>query len=64
MAPGSLWAQNELCGSLALRGLRCRPAPASALLQRNLLVYGLGGVVLPFPCIKLIDLALAGMGVS
>jgi K+-transporting ATPase ATPase B chain len=49
---------------LALRGIRYRPAPASALLQRNLLVYGLGGVVLPFPCIKLIDLALAGMGVS
>ena len=49
---------------LALRGIRYRPAPASALLQRNLLVFGLGGVVLPFPCIKLIDLALAGMGVS
>ncbi len=49
---------------LALRGIRYRPAPASALLRRNILVYGLGGVVLPFPCIKLIDLALTAMGVS
>ena len=49
---------------LALRGIQYRPAPASALLQRTLLVFGLGGVVLPFPCIKLIDLALTGMGVS
>lgn len=49
---------------LALRGIRYRPAPASALLQRNLLVFGLGGVVLPFPCIKLIDVALTALGVS
>lgn len=49
---------------LALRGIRYRPAPASALLQRNLLVFGLGGVVLPFPCIKLIDVALTAVGVS
>jgi hypothetical protein len=43
---------------LALRGVRYRPAPASALLRRNLLVYGLGGVVVPFIGIKLIDLLL------
>jgi potassium-transporting ATPase ATP-binding subunit len=49
---------------LALRGIRYRPAPASALLRRNLLVYGLGGVVLPFPCIKLIDMALTALGVG
>ncbi|MDI1436487.1 potassium-transporting ATPase subunit KdpB [Polyangium sorediatum] len=49
---------------IALRGIRYRPAPAPALLRRNLLVYGLGGVVLPFPCIKLIDLVLAGLGVG
>jgi len=49
---------------LALRGIRYRPSPAAALLRRNLLVYGLGGVLLPFPCIKLIDLALTVMGVS
>ena len=47
---------------LALRGIAYRPAPASELLQKNLLVYGLGGVVLPFPFIKLIDLFLAGTG--
>lgn len=49
---------------LALRGIHYRPAPASQLLRRNLLVYGLGGVVLPFPCIKLIDVLLTGLGVS
>jgi K+-transporting ATPase ATPase B chain len=49
---------------LALRGIRYRPAPASALLRRNLLVFGLGGVLLPFPCIKLIDAALAAAGVG
>jgi K+-transporting ATPase ATPase B chain len=47
---------------LALRGVRYRPAPAGALLRRNLLSYGLGGVVLPFPFIKLIDMALVGLG--
>ncbi|MDR6594742.1 potassium-transporting ATPase subunit KdpB [Saccharothrix longispora] len=41
---------------LALRGVRYRPAGASALLRRNLLVYGLGGVVAPFVGIRLIDL--------
>jgi K+-transporting ATPase ATPase B chain len=49
---------------LALRGIRYRPAPASALLSRNLLVYGLGGLVLPFPFIKVIDLGLTALGLS
>lgn len=44
---------------LALRGVRFRPMGATALLRRNMLVYGLGGVILPFPAIKLIDMALA-----
>jgi len=48
---------------LALRGIKYRPAPASSLLRRNLLVYGLGGVVMPFPFIKLIDVILVAMGV-
>ncbi|NMO54961.1 potassium-transporting ATPase subunit KdpB [Actinoplanes sp. TBRC 11911] len=41
---------------LALRGVRYRPSSASALLRRNLWIYGVGGVILPFICIKLIDL--------
>ena len=49
---------------LALRGIKYRPAPAPVLLRRNLLVYGLGGVVLPFPCIKILDLALTALGVG
>ncbi len=44
---------------LALRGVRYRPASASQILSRNLLVYGLGGVVAPFLGIKLIDLVVA-----
>lgn len=41
---------------LALRGVRYRPSSATALLRRNLLIYGLGGLILPFIGIKLIDL--------
>jgi len=41
---------------LALKGVRYRPSSASALLRRNLLIYGLGGVVTPFAGIWLIDL--------
>ena len=44
---------------LALRGVAYRPIGAEALLRRNLLVYGLGGVILPFIGIKLIDLLMA-----
>jgi K+-transporting ATPase ATPase B chain len=40
---------------LALRGVKYRPLSAGALLRRNLLVYGLGGVIAPFPGIWLID---------
>jgi potassium-transporting ATPase ATP-binding subunit len=48
---------------LALRGVAYRPAPAAHLLRSNLLVYGLGGLVLPFPFIKLGDLLLGLLGV-
>jgi potassium-transporting ATPase ATP-binding subunit len=41
---------------LALRGVRYRPIGATALLRRNLLIYGLGGIIAPFAGIKLIDL--------
>jgi K+-transporting ATPase ATPase B chain len=44
---------------LALRGVRYTPASASQILQRNLLIYGIGGVILPFVGIKLIDLVVA-----
>jgi K+-transporting ATPase ATPase B chain len=44
---------------LALRGVRYRPLGAGAVLRRNLLIYGLGGLVAPFVGIKLIDLFLA-----
>ncbi len=43
---------------LALRGVRFRPASASAILRRNLLIYGLGGVVAPFVGIKAIDVII------
>jgi len=46
---------------LALRGVRYRAIGATALLRRNLLVYGIGGIILPFIGIKLIDLLLASL---
>jgi K+-transporting ATPase ATPase B chain len=49
---------------LALRGIAYRPIGAAALLRRNLLVYGVGGVILPFVGIKLIDLVLAAAGLA
>ncbi|HWR50574.1 MAG TPA: potassium-transporting ATPase subunit KdpB [Bryobacteraceae bacterium] len=47
---------------LALRGIRYRPVTAAELLQRHLLIYGLGGVALPFIGIKAIDLIISGAG--
>jgi K+-transporting ATPase ATPase B chain len=47
---------------LALRGVQYRPLGAAALLQRSLLIYGVGGIVAPFVGIKLIDLALTLVG--
>jgi K+-transporting ATPase ATPase B chain len=46
---------------LALRGVQYKPMSAQALLRRNLIVYGLGGVAVPFIGIKLIDLAITGL---
>ena len=48
---------------LALRGVRFRAASAVAVLRRNLLVYGFGGLVVPFVGIKLIDLVVSGLGI-
>jgi len=47
---------------LALRGVRFRPASAAAMLRRNLLIYGAGGVIAPFVGIKLIDLIVGATG--
>ncbi len=49
---------------LALKGVKYRPASASALLTRNVLVYGLGGIITPFIGIKLIDMGLAAVGLA
>src|SRR5207302_10744683 len=46
---------------LALRGVKYRPIPASALLRNNLLIYGVGGLIVPFIGIKLIDLLLVAL---
>lgn len=46
---------------IALRGIRFRPLGAGAILRRNLLIYGLGGIIAPFAGIKLIDLVLSAM---
>ena len=44
---------------LALKGVQYKPIGASALLRRNLLIYGLGGVIAPFIGIKLIDMVVS-----
>lgn len=43
---------------LALRGVDYKPIGAEAILKRNLLIYGLGGIIIPFIGIKLIDLVV------
>jgi len=47
---------------LALRGISYRAMDAATLLRRNLLLYGVGGVVVPFVGIKAIDLLITGLG--
>jgi K+-transporting ATPase ATPase B chain len=49
---------------LALRGVRYAPATAAALLRRNLLIYGVGGLIVPFAGIKAIDVAITGLGLA
>jgi K+-transporting ATPase ATPase B chain len=49
---------------LALRGVKYRPIPAVALLRQNLLIYGVGGLLVPFAGIKLIDMALVFLGIA
>ena len=49
---------------LALKGVAYRPIGAAALLRRNLLVYGLGGIIAPFIGIKIVDLAVSALGLA
>ena len=49
---------------LALRGVQYRPSTAAALLRRNLLIYGVGGLIVPFVGIKLIDIVVAATGLA
>ncbi len=49
---------------LALRGVSYRPSTAAALLRRNLLIYGLGGLIVPFVGIKAIDATLVALNLA
>ncbi|WP_026734803.1 potassium-transporting ATPase subunit KdpB [Fischerella sp. PCC 9605] len=49
---------------LALKGVKFRPLTSNQLLQRNIFIYGLGGVIAPFIAIKLIDLAITAIGLA
>ncbi len=49
---------------LALRGVTYRPVGAASILRRNLLVYGLGGIIVPFIGIKLIDMCVSAVGLA
>jgi K+-transporting ATPase ATPase B chain len=46
---------------LALKGVKYRPVGAASILRRNMLIYGVGGILLPFVGIKLIDLVLVAL---
>ena len=49
---------------LALKGVRFRPLGAAKILARNLLIYGLGGILLPFVGIKIIDIIITAIGLA
>jgi K+-transporting ATPase ATPase B chain len=49
---------------LALRGVKYRPMSAASLLRRNLLIYGLGGIIVPFIGIKIIDVLIHAIGLA
>ena len=49
---------------LALRGVTYRPIGAAAILRRNLLLYGVGGIIVPFIGIKLIDMIVTSIGLA
>jgi K+-transporting ATPase ATPase B chain len=49
---------------LALKGVKYRPLSAAALLRRNLLIYGLGGIIAPFVGIKVIDVIIHALGLA
>jgi K+-transporting ATPase ATPase B chain len=49
---------------LALRGVQYRPTGAASILRRNLLIYGVGGIIVPFIGIKLIDLVVTAIGLA
>jgi K+-transporting ATPase ATPase B chain len=49
---------------LALRGVTYKPVGAASILRRNLLIYGLGGLVVPFVGIKLIDMLVTATGLA
>lgn len=65
-----MWLNNIFGGvgvgliPLALRGVSYNPLGAAAILRRNLLIYGVGGVALPFLGIKAIDLVLVAVGLA
>ena len=49
---------------LALRGVKYRPTAAAALLRSNLVIYGVGGIIVPFIGIKLVDMLITAVGLA
>jgi K+-transporting ATPase ATPase B chain len=50
--------------TLALKGVTYKPVGSDSILRRNLLIYGLGGLIVPFIGIKLIDMAVTAIGLA
>jgi K+-transporting ATPase ATPase B chain len=49
---------------LALKGVKYRPLGAAGLLRRNILVYGIGGIIIPFVGIKAVDVVVSALGLA
>jgi len=49
---------------LSLKGVRYVPQSAASVLRRNLMIYGIGGIIVPFPGIKLIDIIINAIGLA
>ncbi len=56
--------KNRGALGVALRGVKYRPMAAAALLPNNLLIYGVGGIIIPFIGIKLIDMLITRVGLA
>jgi hypothetical protein len=61
---GDLQCADHHCAHPALRARKYRAMSAASLLRRNLFIYGLGGIIIPFIGIKLVDVIIVALGLA